>query len=248
MKINVASWNIWIAGKRDAKGIADLVRENKIDILGAQEVGIFHDITPSLDFGKEIAKELGFNYTYFVATDVRETRKYKIGNAIFSRFPIISSEAVQLNPPDIVYDETGVTEPRILVVAKIDLGDGKIINFLTTHLQYLPKFETHNLRLNQIAIILEEVKKLKQNLVLVGDFNTIPGSEEIKKLEESLVRLGSNEPTWTVHPFDHHDWQVNELLYAIDHIFASKDLKAGEFKIIDSKLSDHLPVMATIEV
>lgn len=248
MKINVASWNLWIFGKRDARELAKVIKDNNIDILGAQEVGIFHDITPSLDFGKEIAKELGFNYTYFVATDVKETRKYKIGNAIFSRFPILSSEAVQLNPPDIVYEGTGVTEPRILVKASINLRDGEVLNFLTTHLQYMPKMETHNSRLYQVGKILEEIKKLKEKIVLAGDFNTIPGSEELKKLETVLKRLGSDQPTWTVHPFDHHGWQVNELLYAIDHIFTSKDLKAGEFKVLDSHISDHLPIKATIEV
>ncbi len=56
------------------------------------------------------------------------------------------------------------------------------------------------------------------------------------------------EPTWTVYPFDYKGFKETELKYRLDHIFVSKDLNVHDFKVIQSKGSDHLPVLATVNI
>ncbi|HLC39731.1 MAG TPA: endonuclease/exonuclease/phosphatase family protein [archaeon] len=245
MKINVASWNIWVYGPRDFQGIAKFVRENKIDILGIQEVGIYHDQKPSENIAEEIAEELKFDYVFYEALKQVPEKPWAMGNAILSKFPIVESEYNQLTP--VKYDGKVENQPRILIKSKIQIGD-KMLNFLTTHLQFTVKFTTTSIRLAQVEKILSVIKKLSGPIILAGDFNVAPESEEIRKIEEVLARVDGKEPTWTIHPFEAFGWKVNSLKYRIDHIFLSKDLNYENFSIIPNKISDHLPIMATIEI
>jgi endonuclease/exonuclease/phosphatase family metal-dependent hydrolase len=248
MNVNVASWNIWIYGSRDYKEIAKVARENKIDIIGIQEAGVCFDKNPPENTAEKIAKELDFHFVYYPAFDRRPNRPWLIGNAILSKFPIIKSEFYQLNPSNIEYDGTAKTEPRILVSSKIKLNNNKMLNFLTTHLQFSLGFKTTDIRIAQVERILSVIKKLGNPIVLTGDFNAIPESEETRKIEKFLIRIDGNEPTWTVYPWNLYGWHVEGLEYRIDNIFISKDLIYKSFKIIKSKVSDHLPIKATITI
>jgi len=246
MKINVGSWNIWIFGSRDFKGIAELVRKNKIDILGIQEAGIYFDKGQE-NMAKKIAEELNYNFVFYPAKDARPNNPWIVCNAILSKFPIIESNFHLLNPANFKYNGTYQTEPRNLVYSKITLNESKALNFLTTHLNPSIKFETTDLRLTEVEKVLSAIKKLENPIVLTGDFNSIPKNKEIKRIEEFLTRVGGDEPTWTVHPFEMEGWRVDKLEYRLDNIFVSKDLNYENFKIIKSKISDHLPIKVTID-
>lgn len=248
MKINVASWNIWVHGLRDHTGMARVIGENEIDIIGLQEAGVYFDKNNGENIAEKIAGELGFNCVFYPAFDGRPKKSWIIGNAIISRYPITASESRQLNPPGVKYDGTALTEPRILAYSKIRLDKNKSLNFLTTHLQFSVRHETTDLRLAQVENILSTIKKLGSPVVLTGDFNTVPGSPEIKKLENFLTRLGGDEPTWSVYPWERYGWRVDGLKYRIDNIFISKDLECEKSGVIDSKISDHLAIKAAIDV
>ena len=247
MKINIGSWNIWVFGSRDFKGIAKLVKENKIDILGIQEAGVYFDKGQE-NMTEKIAKELDFNYIFYPASDIIHNDSYRVGNAIFSKFPIIESKFYPLNPSKLKYNGTYETEPRILVHSKINLGNNKLLNFLTTHLQFSLEFKTTTIRIAQVENILSIIKKLGNPIVLAGDFNTTSKSEEIRKIENLLTRIDGDEPTWTIYPFEKDGWRVEELKYRLDNIFVSKGLIYKNFKIIESKISDHLPIMVSIDI
>lgn len=243
--INVASWNIWIHGPRDFKGMAGLIKKNKIDIIAIQEAGIFYDQKPPLNIAEKIAENLNFNFVFYPSIDVRSDpkRRYIIGNAILSRFPILQSDFYPLGP-EIEYDGTSRTEPRILVFAKIKVKD-KLINFYTTHLQFSVNCGTTDIRLNQVKKILSLIQKI-QPAILTGDFNVPCQAEEIKRIEKVLVRVGGDEPTWTVFPWEKFGWKVGGLKYRTDHFFVSKDLEYKNPQVIKSKLSDHLPIKASV--
>ncbi len=248
MKINVASWNIWIHGNRDFTGMADVIRKNKMDITGVQEAGVYFDKGTEENAAEIIAKELGFNRVFYKSLDARPKKPWIIGNAVISKYPILSSASYQLNPPGIEYGGTAVTEPRTLVCSKIETGKGECLNFLTTHLQFSVRHETTVLRQAQVENILAIVKRLDGPIVLTGDFNTTPESPEIKRLETFFTRAGGNEPTWSVYPWEHYGWRVDGLEHRIDNIFLSKEVECESFEIVDSKLSDHLPIKAVIEI
>lgn len=243
--INVASWNIWIHGSRDYKEMAGLIRENSIDIIGIQETGIYYDQKPPLNIAEKIAEKLNFNFVFYPSLDVRSDpkRRYIIGNAILSRFPILESTFYPLGP-EIEYDGTSRTEPRILVYAKIKLGR-KALHFFTTHLQFSVKCKTTKIRLDQAEKIFSLSKKV-QPAILAGDFNIPPQNEEIKKIEKVLTRVPGEEPTWSVFPWEKFGWKIDGLEYRTDHLFISKDLGYKNPQVIKSRLSDHLPIKVSV--
>lgn len=245
MKISIASWNIWIHGPRDYKKMASLIAENKIDIIGIQEAGIFYDKIHPLNITEEIARKLNFNFVFYPSLDARPTRPYVIGNAILSKFPILESAFYPLGP-DIEYDGTSRTEPRILVYAKIK-ADNNLLHFFTTHLQFSVELQTTKIRLKQVEKILSLTKNI-QPVILTGDFNVPAKREEIKKIEDVLVRIDGDESTWTVYPLEKYGWKVDGLKYRIDHLFVSKDLSYKNPQVIKSRLSDHLPIKTIVVI
>lgn len=67
-------------------------------------------------------------------------------------------------------------------------------------------------------------------------------------LTENLEVIEDDSPTWTVHPFDYRGWKVKDLEYRVDNILVSPGLTLKDGRTIKSKLSDHLPVVAEIEI
>ena len=243
----VASWNIWIFGKRDYRGMAKLIKRNNIDIIGIQEAALYFDSNRTLDMAKSIAKELGYHYVFFKSTDIRPSLPMVQGNAIISRFPILASNSYALNSTVVKARSAYEKEQRILVAAKVRTGAGSV-NFLTTHLQYSKGFKSTPTRIAQAKKIASVIRALGGYTVLTGDFNSLPSNKEIKIIESCMARIGGNAPTWTVHPSSLPGWTENRLKYRIDNIFLPKGKTCKSFKVLRSKLSDHLPIMADISL
>lgn len=84
----------------------------------------------------------------------------------------------------------------------------------------------------------------------MGDFNSAPDSSTIKKIETRLKAIGPDysELTFTTKPFQHEAFRVDGLEWRLDYIFATSDIKVLSSKIIETDYSDHLPILAEIEV
>ena len=89
-------------------------------------------------------------------------------------------------------------------------------------------------------ILAEEMKRIKEPIIIMGDFNDVCGSDCIKKIEA----LGFSDSWWekgvgygaTIH---------RPLPYRIDHILHKQDIKLNNIQVIDTKgLSDHSAVYA----
>lgn len=227
--------------------MAEVIQKNDTDIIGIQEAAIYYDENSPKNITEELAEELGYHHVFYPAIDFRPEKPYTMGNAIISRYPIKDSKSHELNPEDITYDGTYETEPRILVEAGIDVN-GQTLRFLTTHLQYSYKFQTTNIRKKQVQKVLSVIEEIQEPAVLAGDFNAPLENEEIEMIEKEMNRIDSQEPTWTTKPFEHEGWKVDEPEYRLDNIFVSKDLKILEAETIQTELSDHLPVKATVSI
>ena len=83
--------------------------------------------------------------------------------------------------------------------------------------------------------------------ILLGDFNSIPSSPPYRRLAGALTDVrthmaGQLRPTFP----------SRFPLLRLDHIFVSKDVAVVEAEVISTPLaklaSDHLPLVATIEI
>jgi endonuclease/exonuclease/phosphatase family metal-dependent hydrolase len=179
--LKILTLNIWNRlGPWDQRFVAirKILEEESPDIVGLQEV-ITTSQGDALDQGKAIAAGLGYN----VAFGASHGEGFSFGNAVLSRWPIVTSEVTVLPGGE-------ETEPRSLLYAEIDAPCGKI-PFFVTHLAW--RFHEGAVRQAQAVAIGEKVAALFPRSVLpailVGDFNAEPDADEIRYLK-GLTALG----------------------------------------------------------
>ena len=72
-------------------------------------------------------------------------------------------------------------------------------------------------------------------------------NEQLKDLEETLINNDTSN-TWTTKPFSYNGFKETELKWKLDYIFTSRDIKVKERKLVDTKYSDHLPILIAFEL
>lgn len=230
MKIKILSWNIWIDGDFDK--ISSFLKEANADIIGLQEV---KDDDHKRDFIGYLCN-LDYEYVFAPVKHMWGKETYNDGPAIFSKYPIKNNKTYILSKEN----------PRAAVKADIQIED-KILHVFSTHLLH-----THQ---KPSAIQDEQAENLaklisQENSVLMGDFNALPDSNAIKIMDRILINTDQNLlPTWSMHPEGCHTCNPKaELIYKLDYIFTSKDLKTKNCTVEKSQGSDHLPISVLVEL
>lgn len=180
--VRVATLNIWNRfgpWEERARAIRAGLVALSPDVIGLQEVLRSTD-GDRLDQCAILNEGLGYHVAWGIAS---ENHGFPVGNAIFSRWPILRTSVHPL--PTVGTDET-----RSLVFAEIDSPHGKI-PFFVTHLNWkLHHGYVRQVQVRFIADILEELAPMEGfPPILVGDFNAEPDSDEIRFLR-GLTALG----------------------------------------------------------
>jgi len=229
MKLKVLSWNIWIDGYFDQ--VANFLRKSQADIIGLQEVV---DDDPKRDIIKILDKE-GYESYFGSAEHSWDGKVYRDGPAIFSKHKITKTETHVLSKED----------KRVAVQADIVVGE-KTLHVFSTHL-----IHTHQKRGEEQDIQVSNlIKKLPtEHTILMGDFNATPESSVIRSVNKVLIDTDSDSlPTWSTYPEGCLVCNPQVVDTRLDYIFTSKDLKTNSYKVENSKASDHLPILALIEI
>lgn len=164
------------------KGIARLVKNNRLDIIGFTEIASGDLRVLFKNQPKFIAEYLGFQHVY--AQNLKRGLFGKMatqGNAIVSRFPIVAHKNHNLFRAD------EKNEQRSCLEATIDLGAPGKIKILVAHLSLKQEEATR-----QVEQIWEIVEKSEFPVILCGDFNSRPKSERIKWLSERMKDASAN--------------------------------------------------------
>jgi endonuclease/exonuclease/phosphatase (EEP) superfamily protein YafD len=147
--------------------------------------------------------------------------------AVFSKFPIADFES----------HATWEGPPMIRATFGKDLGDLTVIGTHTIRFPYL------RAQLTQLGELGDLVRKLAGPRIVAGDFNATPSSRILSVFEARslLHRLDTFLPTWPARI------QLPQL--AIDHIFASDDVKSLEkVRIGGNAGSDHFPLVVRVAI
>lgn len=236
MKIKFMSYNTqhclnFITREIDFDIIADTIKKCEADIIGLQEI---YDEGQDADYqsqAKIIAEKLGYHYYYF-AEAIRFGGVNPYGNAIISRYPIISAETIMIPDPEIKkYD--GYYETRCLLKATIDVRNG--LNVLVSHFGLNPDEQE-----NAVETVVSNIPK--EHCVLMGDFNMEPDNQILNPIMQSLQDTAKVFSTYKL------SYPSDTPKVKIDYIFVSKDLKVEYADIPEIISSDHRPHVATIEL
>lgn len=217
----------------DTKKVSDFLGNCGADIIALQEVMVAHK---TIELTKHFTNQLGYHHTFADSfDDIVNGVKTKIGNAIFSKFPIKKSVTHTLS--------TKVS--RVAIQADITLGN-TVLHVFNTHFLHTHQKPSRlqNDQAQSLATILT-----KKNTILMGDFNALPYSNPINLLGRVLKNTDRNMlPTWSMYPEGCEHCSPQNLLYKLDNIFVSDDVRYSDFSVEKSDASDHLPISAIIDV
>jgi endonuclease/exonuclease/phosphatase family metal-dependent hydrolase len=233
--VRVMSYNLHfgfdVRGWSDLEGVARAIEASGAEVVGLQEVSRGWYVNGSTDMLAWLQRRLRMPHARFAgASDAIW------GNAVLSRYPILSGEVTRL-------PREGVPLRRSALGVELDLGEGRRLRVVVTHLHHLEGADGARVRLAQLPRLLEAVPA-PAGTVVMGDFNAEPGSAEIARvraagLTDAFVAAGGR-------PADERTWPSDRPDRRIDYIWLSAGLEATDFAATASTASDHRGIAVTV--
>jgi endonuclease/exonuclease/phosphatase family metal-dependent hydrolase len=261
---NVARFTEWKRnnnkGSQTRMKMMDLIKEQKADVLCLQEFFTSEDPI-YYDNIAYVKKELGYPYCYFSYDD--DGYLQWVGQAIFSRYPLIDTGLIRYPKPSM---------PEALIYADV-VFNNDTIRLYTTHLQSVQfqkkDFETiENIkktdedavknsrgifsklkrgvinRSSQADIVKATISKSRHPFILTGDFNDVPNSYTYftvkgKDLQDAflLTGLGIGRTFSYIAP-----------TLRIDYILTTKHFEVRQFNRIIKTYSDHYMLVTDLQL
>src|SRR5688572_13069520 len=266
--IRIATWNVarFIEmkqnnnkGSQTRKKMLEQIRQQNADILCLQE--FFHSYDSAWYHNLDYVKD-SLNYPYYYYSYESDGDKHFMGNAIFSRFPIIDSGLIRYPRP---------TLPEALMHADIRLKN-RIIRVYTTHLQSVQLGRSDYERIERIKDVDEGLvansktifSKIKKGVVyrkiqtdiinqvlgdspypmiFCGDLNDIPNSYTYFKIRGDMQDAFLKQGFGIGRTFA----AISPTL-RIDYIFADRRFRIHQFKRVVKNYSDHYMLVSDIEL
>jgi endonuclease/exonuclease/phosphatase family metal-dependent hydrolase len=233
--IRVMTYNIHVGvgmdKKLDLARSAGVINAQHPDLVGLQEVDRGVERTQRIDEIAEIARMTKMDYAF--AFNLRY-QGGQYGVAILSRYPIMATDHR-------LYQNTREAERRGFIRAEVQI-DGRVINFVTTHLDY----QYEDGRVFEAEQLLGALKDVKGPMILVGDFNDVPAGEAYR-----LVRQQFGDAWIENHPNENgFSYPSDKPAKRIDYILlrSSDYLRTKRAWIPETLASDHVPVVADLEI
>lgn len=219
-------------GKIDLERIANLIKEERADIVALQEVDRGMERTSKRDLPAEFAKLTGMSCVFSNNWSIKGG---EYGVAILTRFPIIKREHSLLK-------RVGTNEQRGLLQTHLQIGDREVV-FMNTHINHSKSDEERLLSVAEFAPTIK--KKSDLPIFFCGDFNATPDSHVYKNMNALL------DDTWKlIGKGDGPTIPAEKPNRRIDYIWISKD---GSIIPLNAHVpnvlySDHLPLVAEFKL
>ena len=233
--LRVMTYNIHVGvgmdKKLDLPRVAGVINAQHPDLVGLQEVDRGVTRTQRIDEIAELAKLTRMDYAF--AFNLRY-QGGQYGVAILSRFPIMATDHR-------LYQNTREAERRGFVRAEV-IVRGRVLNFVTTHLDY----QYDDDRLFETQQLLNALKDVKGPLIVVGDFNDVPAGRAYQLMRyqfgDAWIESRSTDEGFS-YPTDKPSKRIDYIF------FRSTDrLRSKRAWIVDTQASDHVPVVADLEL
>lgn len=245
--VRVMSWNI-AAGGGDLERIAATIRAAAPDIVGLQEVDVrWSERSAFADQATLLARmldmEVRFGPIYSIAGDSvveagAPALAREFGVAILTKHPVMESRNHVISR---LSTQTTSPEPRphpgfLEVVVNLR---GRRIRVFDTHLDYRAD---PRVRTMQAGEMLEIVRTGAAPTILLGDLNASPDAAELQPLFSSFA------DAWSVASGSGLTYPSTAPQKRIDYILISPHFRALRADVLQSDASDHLPVLAELQL
>ena len=229
MTFNIQHCMVYKKKNIDFKLYADTISRFSPDIVALNEVRN-ESADPEYDNQPEILSGLtGLKHHYFAQT-LKFDGVNPYGNAILSKYPILSTEIIPIPDPE-VRQYKGYYETRNILKVKLDCG----LTVLVTHWGL-----NRDEQINAQKTVLDNIDNEK--CILMGDFNVVHTCDLLDPIRERMKD--------TAELFDKPllSFPSDNPREKRDYIFTSRDIKTTFADIPPITVSDHRPYIATIEV
>ena len=233
--LRVMTYNIHVGigmdKKLDLQRIADVIKKQNPDLVGLQEVDRGVQRTQRIDEIAELAKLTRMDYAFAFNLPYQGGQ---YGVAILSRLPIRATEHRH-------FKNLREAERRGLIRAEVSFH-GRKLHFVTTHLDY----QYDDGRLFETQQLLAALKDTKDSLIVVGDFNDVPTGKSyqlmLEGFEDAWIEGGGQDQGFS--------YPADKPSKRIDYIFTRRgdQVRAKRAWIVNTLASDHVPVVADLEV
>lgn len=197
------------------------------DLLGLEEVNKGHTSGAYSDDFRLYQKLIPGSWIYGDA-------HFGFGNALFSRYPLLSYEVRPYQAKDML--------KRSCLVATIQVGKQPVEVFVT-HLSHLEP--PNPVREAQAAELKAWLKSARHPWILLGDFNATPDSPEIRQILEIAHPLLRQQPKL----LQEYSFPAAKPTRRIDYIFFSEDFNLKKMQVLNNGVSsDHRPIYAELEL
>jgi len=233
--IRVMTYNIHVGvgmdKKLDLPRIADVIKRAHADLVGLQEVDRGVERTQRIDEIAELARLTKMDYAFAF------NLKYQGGQygvAILSRFPIQATDHR-------LYKNTREAERRGFIRAELKI-DGRLVNFVTTHLDY----QYEDGRVFEAQQLLAALNDVKGPLIVVGDFNDGPAGEAYQLMKNQFADVWldtrASDPGFS--------YPADRPVKRIDYILTRRgdQILTRRAWIPATLASDHVPVVADVNL
>ena len=211
---------------------ADSIARLGPDICGLNEVRGEGALDGYTDQTNAIADRIDRQRYFAEAIKVRGVGPY--GNALVTKYPIISAETVAI-PDPAVKREGGRYESRCVLKAVLDV-DGHELCVLVCHMGLVDDEAR-----NAVSTICDILDSCELPTVLMGDFNLTPDSELLAPL---YARLSDTDAVAAVPGAPTFPSDLPRI--KIDYIFY-RGLHCRSVTTIEEVISDHLPIAAEFD-
>ena len=251
MFIKYLQLNLWHGGML-WDNLLGFLHHERADIMVFQEAYNGHKKTfpnhlrTMERLGEEFPKH-GWYFKPMVAI-IRPEGRIDMGNAVFSRFPIVKSKSVVYNGryQESIYGKTDFTkDPKMIQQVQIQVGQTKL-NVLNNHGIWGFNGADNQARLAMSQMIINMVKD-KKNVILSGDFNVRPDTDTIRNIEKHLTNVfkGKLKTSFNLKRKPKIGGYKDSV---VDYIFTSRDIKVVKCSCLQVDVSDHLPLIAGIKI
>lgn len=231
-RLRVVSYNVRMGyggdGRFEAREVARLLAREQADVVLLSEVDRGWLLNGGQDQLLILARLLDMHAAFGPAAD------QVWGDAILSTEPLHQVESHALDAYGAV---TGAQ-----ALSATTTWRGRSFTVISTHLQ--PGEGGTDDAVGQCAELADLMRaSLADDRVVVagGDLNTTPGSEGWQEVEEAgyVDALADARPLFTARAEDPDE--------EIDHVFVSPGIRSSDPRVVDTQLSDHLPVIVDLE-
>ncbi|MBE6884746.1 MAG: hypothetical protein E7487_09095 [Ruminococcaceae bacterium] len=209
------------SGKINFAGIADVIKNSGAEIVGLNEMRSKGDL-PAFEDQPKILSELTSLEHYFFAKAIDCGGNNPYGNALLSKYPILSAERIFV--PDPPVRDNDEFETRCLLKAKLACGlTVMVIHFGLNHSEHV----------NAVQTVLEHLED--EHCILMGDFNVTPENKLLDPIRARMKDAAAYfEKPLLSFPSDVPDRKI-------DYIFVSPDVEVIGADIPAVIASDHRP-------